>query len=288
MSPVFSDLVVYIPLMHEELLSPGLPEGLSLFSPLGPGTPDSPTTAGKKQWRPDLPYSSKEVSACLADMEMLGRDMLSGNPVQTMAASFLPPERAFTQEEAHALECFSKNRQNETAFSRELSGTGMKNEVSTDTVLSVRRRAQRLLLLAWLQEERVRDMEALLKRCQGCVTRLSETMGTDARFTPFDLEAAPRRFLPDWRFVLEQMALFLPENATLFTGDPRVVAEMKADSGNVTFEADTDRLFPRWDRNVWQRLRAVRFPLWRFLGLTGPQQGKPWLDATHSMLIYDI
>ncbi len=292
MSSVSSDLVVYIPLMHEELLPPGLPEGLSLFCPGCSGMPGSSSVKGQKQWRPDMPYSSKEVRACLADMEMLGWDMLSGNPVQTMAASFLPSKKVFTQEEARALKGFSKNvsgitsKQNEAAFSHELFSTDVESSVSTISH-SARCRAQRLLLLAWLQEERVRDMEVLLEKCQSCATTLNETMGTDERFTRLGLEADPRRFLPDWRFVLEQMALFLPENASLFTGDPRLLAEMKADCDNATFEVDTDRLFPQWDRSILQRLHVVRLPLWHFLGLTGPQQGKPWLDATHFILMYD-
>lgn len=88
------------------------------------------------------------------------------------------------------------------------------------------------------------------------------------------------------------MAYFLPEGAALFTADPRLLREAAFASSPTAEEGgaawpDLDEWNERggWDESVRRRLRIGRAPLWRLLGLPGPQEGKPRLDAARLVIM---
>ena len=313
MPAILPSLIVYVPLMHPELLPSGLPEGLSV---LWPGLPTSsrsfPRGGRVAAWRPPMPYSPAEAAACLADLEALGRDMLDGAPVHAAGAARPTAGGGFASGEALALNRFAgQGRQSPVSAPSALPVAADAGDSGSCETESERRRAQRLLLLAWLQEERVRDMDGLWNRyhagsaalagalCadrEGGIPAESESFSSDfapgAESAGGDAPAGARAFLPPWRFVLEQMAYFLPEGAALFTADPRLLREAAFASSPTAEEGgaawpDLDEWNERggWDESVRRRLRIGRAPLWRLLGLPGPQAGKPRLDAARLVIM---
>lgn len=184
MPPVFPHLVVYVPLMHPELLPSGLPEGLSVLWPGVSASRSFPRGSRVAAWRPAMPYSPAEAEACLTDLEALGRDMLRGTPVR--AASAVRPDAAsdFAPEEAAALARFAGQEGASASATRPAAGG--QADLSDSSALTgladreeAKRRAHRLLLLAWLQEERVRDMGGLLRRYHAGSTALARALGQE-------------------------------------------------------------------------------------------------------------
>lgn len=314
MPPVPPRLIVYVPLMHVELLPPGLPEGLSVLWPGLSASRPVPRDSRVAVWRPDMPYAPTEAEACLADFEALGRDMLGGSPVRAAGALRGAARPGVAPEEAAALAHFAGQGGRLPGVS-DLSGFPDLSDRE-----EAKRRAQRLLLLAWLQEERVSEMSALVRRYHAGSSALArelcreETGGTapdestgarpgargllpEAERMDFD-SAEPiareledvRDLLPPWRFVLEQVACFLPEDAALFTADPRLLREVVLREGELGPACGESTaawpLLRLWGEAVCRRLHVGRAPLWRLLGYSGPREGKPWLDEPRFVLMY--
>lgn len=317
MPAILPSLIVYVPLMHSALLPPGLPGGLSV---LWPGLPASsrsfPRDGRVAAWRPPMPYSPAEAAACLAALEALGRDMLRGTPVHAAGAARPTAGSGLASGEALALSRFV-GQGGPASVSTSLASpvaAGAGNSAPCDTE-NAQRRAQRLLLLAWLQEERVWDMNGLWSRYHAGAAALAgafcEARGGDDSAEPESSFSEPatgaaradsagrgdfedvRALLPPWRFVLEQMAHFLPGDAALFTADSRLLQEATLASAPTAEEESAawsglDEWNERngWDESVRRRLRIGRAPLWRLLGLPGPQEGKPWLDPVRLVIMF--
>lgn len=308
MPPIPPRLVVYVPLMHPELLPLGLPDGLSVLWPgLSPASHPFPRNSRVAVWRPAMPYSPAEAEACLTDFEALGRDMLGGTPVRAASAARPVAARAFAPAEAEALARFAgqKGRGAASPVGPGAEG-GLSDPPDPADREEVKRRAHRLLLLAWLQEERVRDMGGLWRRYHAGSAALARELcpeeigGTvpgarelvpEESMDPGGAEPIPhevpdlRGMLPPWRFVLEHMAFFLPEDAALFTADSRLLHEA-ALAPCPAGEASAAAFLRACGEGVRRRLHVARASLWRLLGLPGPQAGKPWLDGARFVLMY--
>lgn len=255
---------VYFPTLHRDFLPAELPEGvLTCF----PGLPIPPDVPQSQLFQADFAWSPAEAAACLEDLKRL-------EPEAVRAA--LPLEADVRgrqqQDEMDALDAFAGR------------GGGRGGD------LAIRRRAQRLLLTAWLQEERVREMRDLAARYARSASALALALHDeeDCRTpdpAPVVDEAA---LLPSWRFVLEQIAVFLPAGAIVCSADPVVRAQVQA-SGLCTCgpsAEDAERLPAAWRGTV--PLRAERAPLWRLLGRSGPAAGRPWLDAEHLLVLAEL
>ena len=135
--------------------------------------------------------------------------------------------------------------------------------------------AQQVLLMAWLQEERLMELEALSRRADATAARLTSLLddGTDtahnalfALHTVLDL-----RLLPSWQTVLEHLAVFLPSGTVLASCDPQMTE----------FLSETGALSPVPERPHCQQ---GTLPLWRAIGLSRAQRERPWLDALHTFI----
>ena len=163
----------------------------------------------------------------------------------------------------------------------------------------VAREAQRLLLLAWAQEERVQEISRLAARYKDAAQRLHSTLHAEdeqaeaqhvvSLAVPFEQGACASGeqnisgdaddLLPAWKPVLERLALFLPESAAVCTTDARLIASLcDANLCRTKLEAAglacPDALLP-----VRERLYGERLPMWRVLGYTQAQAERPWLDV---------
>ncbi len=133
--------------------------------------------------------------------------------------------------------------------------------------------AQQVLLMAWLQEERLLELESLHRRADAATARLRAVLDGEGDALPDPkTPAVDPDLLPAWRTVLEALALFLPEKAVLVSSDPRL-ADLR-ESGMFRSQRAGSGLF-----------EGV-LPLWRAVGLSGSRPGRPWLDRSYSFLLY--
>lgn len=159
-----------------------------------------------------------------------------------------------------------------------------RDEPSADPAVQVRLRAQCTLLLAWSQEERLAELEALASRIRDDAARLRDALGSaDMANHTFPDEAVRAGLRFDWRTLLQNMALFLPDDAVLCCREPSMIADLKA-SGLCRHPLP----HPQGDSGSAQDGTLVfgeTLPLWRLLGLPASQPGKPWLDVERLCLV---
>lgn len=249
-------LWVYIPLLHRELMPPLPPEVLSFW----PGLPLAAPSA--TLFLAACPHSPAEAAQCLRDWRSLDAEGLRASAQRPG-----PPE--------------TLSRAEQGALARFATGQGDGLPHMPDRAL-----AQRRLLMAWLQEEHVLEIRALAERCRTGAERLAGRLGEDggeaALPDPANAGALAEdaaSLLPSWRFVLENMALFLPEGVVLCTADPRMAADL-AEAGLCA--AEQDGLSARCARPV----RGERLPLWRALGRVRSDPSIPWLDKEALFLVF--
>lgn len=268
--------LLYVPFLHRELLPSDLP---ACVRPVWPGLPARMKGKDGDGWREiPLPYSPAEAASCLADLSHLddaGLASLAATPAVRQAAGKELRER-------EALRRFAR--------SGDVSGGENDEE-------EARRWAQRFLLLGWLQEEHVLEMDQLAKRYRAGAKRLAEQLdescGEGQGAEAFSGLAAVMRdlipedrtaLLPSWRFMLELFGILLPPDAVACTADTRIIAALnEAGIKGQPLEALRGRL-----PETWNALEAgaawVEEPLWRLLGVSS-QPDRPWLDRRLVMIL---
>ena len=168
---------------------------------------DPPASAGIRfcvPWREEgagnllrgLPLDRHEAAACLNEWQNMSSDELRCEAYRIIEARS-GRDGGFLPGEAKALENFA----------------GKSADFDTSSRLE---RAQRLLLLAWMQEKRALELRELNKRCASGYKRLSALLD-QARQDAVEADEDDALFLPDWRFVLKYLRPFLPEDAILYT-----------------------------------------------------------------------
>ena len=284
--------VVYVPTLHREYVPARFPESVR---PLWPGLPAR--CAGKYDrtlWQDvPCPYTPAEAASCLAELAQLDSAALAD------AADSKPTADAKTRAERQALNRFAAGEDLESP--------------AEDRNEDRRRWAQRFLLLGWLQEERVLDMEALSERYRAGAAKLAAHLGageippaepgTTGLTTPeasaFDAEedllsgllgmaVLPEdtaALLPSWRFMLELLSILLPETALICTADARMT-EALAEAG-LCQEPLSPALQERFAGQGLEEyvLTCGEEPFWKLLGKKMPQSDRPWLDRRQLVLL---
>ena len=307
MSLMFPSLIIYVPVLHEDLIPAELPANIVT---LNPGLPRPRSVArslqgqekGRLSWTPDFPYKTAEAAACLEDLKSLNE----GGPLLAAAAMQGDARRAGMEaDEERALARFAGAVPQSSGQS---SGQTPEAVPGEDT-LQARRRAQRLLLLVWAQEERIAETRRLLSRYEQGAAALAAAFGSDEDFAEDAAEAEEtnahaalrsslRDFpqekledsLPPWRFALARMAPFLPPEAALFTADERMIAAIEtlnetgapAEAG----QAETDLAASGWSADFRANLRVERLSLRQLLGLSASAPEEDALDAPRFVFMY--
>lgn len=274
-------LIVYIPILHRELLPPNLPEGILT---VWPGLPETAVFGMEQRMTPSaLPYSPREAAACLEDLRRLNEDDLVALSLPRKEERDVP-----SNEEQCALRAFSR--------------TGTMPEAVSDTALvETRRWAQRFLLLGWLQEERVLEMASLTARYRAGAARLAARFGNGDEsqaeeneslaelFAPMNalMPDDARTLLPSWRFMLDLLGVLLPPEQVLFTADQRMVESLTGAGlcREPLPDSITAGLPNTWSPSILESLNWGRLPLWRILGKTAPVPDKKWLDAERDLVL---
>ena len=280
MKNVFNAPLISVPLMHRELLPASFP---SCVLPVWPGLPAPRGEAwhGESWFLPAWPYSSAEAAACRADIERLDETGLS-------AFSEIPDRKTLGTQEKRDLEHFAKSG---------LASPCAVKKPETDVLL---RWAQRMLLLGWVQEERVLEVQALTERYRKGAHRLSEQFhgetgtpaGEDREAFSAVLaaiqELAPdnaENLLPSWKFMLELFAVVLPETAVLFTADARMIRALR--DQNLCRQPCERDLLPDVLKGQAAALTWGHEPFWKIIGRNAPLADRPWLDRFQTVLLLD-
>lgn len=275
--------VIALPLLHKD-------EALRRLCPqlrwVCPGLPvDDPAYLVR-----DWPLDAAEAALCLREVEHIAASGLTGE--EARSASRLSDETHRNRQEAAAIR--ETVRAHEGTPGAHAAIAGRDHGDGADDASATRQAGQRLLLMAWAQEERLAEIRHLSVRYANEARRLGDMLRegdsdgqeeAQAVFaTPFaELTPADERaMLPAWRPVLERLALFVPEDAVLYTYDPRLIESLR-ERGLCMWPlegAEPEALAP-----LRGRLYGERLPMWRILGYTGSQAGRPRLDREYLMLL---
>lgn len=295
--------LLYVPTLHRELLPAGLPEDLTILS-VWPGLPDTCGT-GEGWFRPDLPYTPAQASACLADLAALDADSLSLAGTPDFDGARQARQRASSRQEEKDLAQFARtgtSGSTDTNTSDTTEATAQTVPKSDIPTKETRKWAQNFLLIGWLQEERMLEMDTLLARYRRGAERLTAQLGDGTEHAVdnsenelfSDLLASmqmllpddPATLLPSWRFMLDLLAVLLPPEQPLFTADARMVADLAA--SGLCGEPLPASLLAQLSLNSTvsekYKLTCGRLPLWNLLGKK-PRVDKPWLDTPRLLIV---
>ena len=276
-------MVLSLPLLHSE--SPD-PLWRSKAPHLWPGLPHMPETGYVEL--PGAPFSPAQAAACLADLEAMSEAALTGVPLQALAARENRPQARRDADERTALRHFAATGEESAPPS------GLRQEFAQLAFTA----AQKILLWAWLLEERQREMRALSSSFDAGAGNLMDALGVEEDADLTALHAASMRLgddagiLPPWKLVLENAALFLPETCTICVNDARMaeaVADQCADAGITPVPPaplDASRIaewgLPAQPGMTWCR---ITLPLWRIVGLSTALEQRPWLNREVQLLL---
>ncbi len=283
-----NDSIVYVPTMHREFFPEGFSECVRPFWPglssrhCGQQNPDA--------WHEiSLPYTPAEAAACLAELAQLDE---AGIASLSDTGTYPGASAHRLSRERHDLKLFA-----ETGECREAGKEGPSTE-------DMQRWAQRFLLLGWLQEERVMEMEALSERYRAGAEKLAVHLGEqNPAAEPSDEDAGMlsgllgmmqdlvpedlTTLLPSWRFILDLLAIVLPDGTIACTADQRM-AKAFAEAGicqEPLSPSHLARLPEDWHAPAGYAVTCGEEPVWKLIGKKAPQSDRPWLDRRQLVIL---
>lgn len=266
-------------------LWPGLPQTDSAIAAAGSPPPQGPW------FRPDnFPLSPAEALACVRDLQAMTEAALSGVPV-----------RALQNRQGAAL-----REQAESAARRAFADAGGDAEEALARAARAEERerlcrAQRLLLLCWLQEERLAEMTALSGRYAEGRARLDAALSTGAGTAEWREMAAAlpealrpvtagrqeaaslAALLPPWERVLEAACRFLPDG-TVIVAEAGLRAALLEREEAMPCGEDVRACLGADDG---LRLRGLCAPLWRLLQRPRPPRCCPHWEREFRLLTWE-
>lgn len=226
-----SGIYVRLPVVRGPLAGEETPSPLAGLPRLWPGLPredetlrqgagGAPAPQGPWFHPGNFPLTPQQALACLQDLQRMTDAALSGTPLRAWQGRQRDSLRG--QAESAARAAFAAGAGDETAALAAAEAAEARERLC---------RAQRLLLLCWLQEERLAEMAALHRRYAGGRAHLAAALdGENADAASSDLPddilrgvmpeqpeeaAALASMLPPWRRVLDAACHFLPEGACI-------------------------------------------------------------------------
>ncbi len=270
------DVAVFFPSLRPEL-APADVRGAALFLNPGIGSPLEEETV--RFFRPvDPPMDPAAVRMALAQFESLGEGVKTPRDLETLRSML---RSDFYSETSSVIMAELTDRM--------IPG---RPEASRKRLI----KAQTLLCLAWVLEERVMELRGLSDGLEKTWNAFGETLGLDEDdavresalpgegFTP--RVAFENDFRIPWTAVLEAMLAFLPPDRPLFLTDA-TIAETWMDRGlglEQTDPASLERVFR--DAAVPSGLLHVgTYPGYRLALSNRPSADKPWLDAPRTVIV---
>lgn len=298
---LMDEMIVRLPALRGPLPGEDIPACLAGLPRLWPGLPPvdcvSRTEAEdcappQGPWfRPDnFPLTPQEALACVRDLQAMTEAALSGVPVRAWQSRQGAAMRA--QTESAARRAFAAARGDEEAALAQAAQAEEQERLC---------RAQRLLLLCWLQEERLAEMAALSCRYAAGRARLDAAFsageGTPewremAAALPEALRpvtvgrqetASIEALLPPWERVLEAACHFLPgETVIVLEGAARTALLEREEAAPC---GEDVRAGLGADDGL--RLTGLHAPLWRLLRRPRPPRCCPHWEREFRLLTWE-
>lgn len=211
--------------------------------------------AGPRLFRPGgFPFAEQAASALLREM----REMDTSACSAWLAVADRPQalsEAALDREMTDILRQLDKG-ESEADFRAQAEAEDPLERLQAE-------QAQKLLLLAWLQEERRLELEDLGRRVEECSGRIAACLDNAQCGEDAACPAGPDdSLLAHWRLVVENALFFLPENIAVGAIGP-------------LREALLERLeFAGWPEGCQSGTLCCRAPLWQAFGQSAPPRGQ--------------
>lgn len=294
-------LIVRLPALRGPVAGEDAPPGLDGLPRLWPGLPQTeagcPAHAGhcpppRGPWfRPDnFPLTPPEALACLRDLQAMTEAALSGVPVRAWQSRQGAALRE--QAESAARRAFAAGQGDEAAALAVAEQAAERERLC---------RAQRLLLLCWLQEERLAEMAELSNRyadgrarldaafsagagsaeLREVMSALPETLhpGMNGRQETASLEG----LLPPWDRILEAACNFLPDG-TLIVAEAGLRTALREREDRAPCADELRAMLAGPDG---PRLTGLRAPLWRLLQRPRPPRCCPQWEREFTLLTWE-
>jgi len=259
-------VTLFFPCMHPQLVPGRLPQGISL---LNPGFMDPEEDA--RSWSPDaLPLSKKEAKRYVQEALDFGERFKKPKDLAHFGAA--PPDD-FYAESGLSL----KTELGQAVFSEP---RGRERQASTALL-----QGQMTLLLAWVLEERILELQGLGEEVREGWSGLRSSLGLEdeeERALPAgrldDLFASDSGALTAWPNLLPWFLLFLPRGGQLLLSHPEIKAQLEewgiewtertpgSPSGEVLSEA------------LPGGTMTAKAPGWQLCLAKRPDPERPWLD----------
>ncbi len=207
-------IAIFLPILRQENIQL---EWLSAsnIKYLWPGLAAKPNN----YWQPEsYVFDAQEAQTCLNDLDNMGHAAISGVPVHAIIG---------IQDQGAKLKDFK-----EQDLLANFANTGQATESAEIHELYVKKAAQKFLLWAWLLEERFYEIQNLTKKYAHGAKHLFDSLGIekdDALSTIQNIESSMQiddAFLPPWQLILENAAVFLPDNCKVVVNDERMLSHV--------------------------------------------------------------
>lgn len=293
-------LIVRLPALRGPLPGERIPSCLAGLPRLWPGLPQADDATGRTAeggippqgpwYRPDnFPLTPAEALACVRDLQAMTEAALSGVPLRAWQSRQGATLRE--QGESAARRAFAAAQGNEEEALARAAGAEERERLC---------RAQRLLLLCWLQEERLAEMTALSGRYAEGRARLDAALGAGAGTAELREAAAAlpdalrpattgqeamslEALLPPWERVLEAACPFLPAGTIIVAEGPARTALLEREEAMPCGE-DVRACLGADDG---LRLRGLCAPLWRLLQRPRPPRCCPHWEREFHLLTWE-
>ncbi|OXS30214.1 MAG: hypothetical protein BCS36_05370 [Desulfovibrio sp. MES5] len=245
---------------------------------LWPGLPQAPLEG--VYCPTNYPFGQREAAVCLEDLRQMGDAALSGLPVGATATA--NPRAA--------------RRASEMALLRGLDGADTEAALKAEAARKQRielEQAQKALLWAWLQEERMgelADMARVLAQKSGSFTRSlgvededADELAASGGYAGAGILGAPVSLdlglMPPWRLVVANAMYFLPPDMPILAEGPMAEDLQEALDFAHAASAQAPAAAP-----AHAALLCARAPAWRAMGRSRPTGAQP-LDVERQWLV---
>ena len=224
--------LLYLPLLHKGMGffdNKALPKAQNFWTGLSQQKIDY-------TWHPDnLPLLPKETDACLRDIQNMGEIALSGVPIQALINTQSIKKEAQDINEIEAIESFI-NTENQSSIK------------NTETIHELYA-AQKLLLWAWLMEEHAIQLQKVTKDFKENISKLTSPLGIEEDSILADINTTQNILgdeevtLPNWKLVLENIVLFLPNLCAIIVNHKDMIKYIEEYIPTVPLNSKTKSLY---------------------------------------------
>lgn len=264
-------VTLFFPCMHPQLLPGSLPQGISF---LNPGLMEPAEDA--RFWKPDaLPLSPKEAGRYVQEALDFGERFKNPKDLAHLGAA--PPDD-FYAESGLSL----KSELGQAVFSEP---RGRERRESTALL-----QGQMTLLLAWVLEERILELQDLGEEVREGWNGLRSSLGLEdeeeralASGRLDDLFASDSGALTAWPGLLPWFLLFLPRQGQLLVSHPEIKTQWEEWGIEWTELRPGSRSGEVLSEALPGRIMTARAPGWRLCLAKRPDPERPWLDEEVSV-----